>query len=95
MVTGTEPAATAASTQKVDDNVSISVPREKVAPVDTERTETVQHYVSQSAGPQNAVPLLQSVSVRLPAPASQHRIGGSQSILYEPSYSLADLAIRA
>ena len=29
----------------------IRVPREKVAPEDTRRTETVQHHVSQSAGP--------------------------------------------
>ena len=46
VVTGTEPAAPAASTQKDDDHVYIRVPREKVAPVDTERTETVQHHVS-------------------------------------------------
>ena len=49
----------------------------------------------QSAGPQNAAPLLQSVSVQLPASASQHRIGDSRSILYVPSYSLAGFAIRA
>ena len=41
VVTGTKPAATAASTLKVDDYVHIRVPREKVAPVDTGRTETV------------------------------------------------------
>ena len=70
VVTGTEPAATAASTLKVDDYVYIRVPREKVVPVDTERTETVQHHVSQRAGPQNAAPVLQSVPVQLPAAAS-------------------------
>ena len=64
MVTGTEPAAPAASTQKDDDCVHIRVPR-KVAPVDTGRTETVQHHVSQSAGPQNAAPVLQSIPVQL------------------------------
>ena len=41
VVTGTEPAASAASTQKDDDYVYIRAPREKVAPVDTGRTETV------------------------------------------------------
>ena len=63
MVTGTEPATTAASTQKAEDSVYIHVPREKVAPVDTERTETVQHHVSQSAGPQKAAPVVQSAPV--------------------------------
>ena len=38
MVTGTGPAAPAASTQKVDDYVYIHVPREKVAPVGTGST---------------------------------------------------------
>ena len=41
VVTGTEPAAPAASTQKDDDYVYIRVPREKVAPVDSGCTETV------------------------------------------------------
>ena len=63
MVTGAEPAAPAASTQKDDDYVDIRVPREKVAPVNTGRT--VQHHVSQSAGPQNAAPVLQSIPVQL------------------------------
>ena len=44
--TGTEPAAHAASTQKDDDYVYIRVPREKMAPVDTGRTGTVQQHVS-------------------------------------------------
>ena len=48
VVTGTEPAAPAASTQTDDDYVYIRVPLVKVAPVDTGRTETVQHRVSQS-----------------------------------------------
>ena len=61
VVKGIEPPATAASTHKDDDYVYIRVPRENVAPVDTGRTETVQHHVSQSAGPQNAAPVLQSV----------------------------------
>ena len=39
VVTGTEPAAPAASTLK-DDYLYIRVPREKVAPVDTESTES-------------------------------------------------------
>ena len=62
VVTGTEPAAPAASAQKDDDYVYIHVPREKVSPVDTGRTETVKHHVSQSAGPQNAAPVLHSIS---------------------------------
>ena len=57
VVTGIEPATPAASTEK-DDNVYIPVPRQKVAPVDTGRTETVQHHVSQSAGPQKVAPVL-------------------------------------
>ena len=60
----------------------IRVPREKVAPVDTGRTETVQHHVSQIAGPQNAAPVLQSVPVQLPAPASQQCLGDSGTISY-------------
>ena len=59
------------STEKDDHYVYIRVPREKVAQVDTGRTETVQHHVPQSAGPQNAKQVLQSVPVQLPAPASQ------------------------
>ena len=82
VVTAIEPAAPAASTEKVDDYVYIRVPREKVAPVDNGRTETVQHHVSQSAGPQNAAPVLQSVPVQLPAPASQQCLGDSGTISY-------------
>ena len=82
MVTRTEPAATAASTQKFDDYVYIRVPREKVAPVDTERTETVQQHVSQSAGRQNAAPVLQSAPVQLPAPASRQWLGDSGNMSY-------------
>ena len=52
VVTGIEPAATAASTQKVDDYVYIRVPRQKVAPVDTGRTETVQHHFRRALGRQ-------------------------------------------
>ena len=68
VVTGTEPAAPAASTQKDDDYVYILVPRGNVAPVDTGRTETVQHH---------AAPVLQSVPVQLLAPAPQHWTGNS------------------
>ena len=71
VVTGTEPAVTAASTQKVDDYVYIRVPREKVAPVDTERTETP-----------NAAPVLQSAPVQLPAPMSQQCLLDSGTISY-------------
>ena len=82
MVTGTEPAAPAASTQQDDDYVYIRVQREKVTPVDTGRTETVQHHVSQSARPQKAAPVLQSIPVQLPAPASQQCLGDSGTISY-------------
>ena len=60
----------------------IRVPREKVAPVDTGRTETVQLHVSQSAGPQNSAPDLQSVPVQLPAPVSQKYLRDSGTISY-------------
>ena len=82
MIRGTEPDAPAASTQKDDDYVCIRVPREKVVPVDIGRTETLQHHVSQSDGPQNAAPALQSVPVQLPAPASQQWLGDSSIISY-------------
>ena len=60
----------------------IRVPREKVAPVDTGLTETVQHHVSQSVGPQNAAPVIQSVPFQLPAPASQQCLRDSGTFLY-------------
>ena len=50
--------------------------------MDTERTETVQHHVSQSAGTQNAAPVLQSAPVQLPAPVSQQWLGDSGTIAY-------------
>ena len=50
VVTGIEPAAPAASTEKDDDYEYIHVPREKVAPVDTGCTETVQHHVPRALG---------------------------------------------
>ena len=55
----------------------IRMPREKVAPVDTECTETAQHQGSQSAVPQNA-----AVPVQLPAPASQQCLADSSTISY-------------
>ena len=60
----------------------IRVPREKVTPVDTGRTEMVQHHVSLSAGSQNAAPVLQSLPAQLPAPASQQWFGDSSTISY-------------
>ena len=60
----------------------IRVPREKVVAVDTGRTETVQHHVSQSAGPQNAALVLQSVPAQLPAPSSQRCLADSGTISY-------------
>ena len=82
VVTRTEPASRAESTQKDDDYVYIRVPREKVALLDTGRTKTVQHHVSQSGGAPNAAPVLQSVPVQLPAPASQQWLGDSSTISY-------------
>ena len=71
VVTETEPAAPEASTQNDDDYVYHRVPQENTASVENGLTETMQHQVSQSAGPQNAVPILHSVLVQRPAPASQ------------------------
>ena len=45
-------------------------------------TDTVQHQVSQSAGPQNASPVFHSVLVQLPAPASQQSCDDSSTISY-------------
>ena len=66
VVTETEPAAPEPSTQNDDIYVYIRVPRERMAPVDNGLTETVQHQVAQSAGPQNAAPVLYSVPAQLP-----------------------------
>ena len=82
VVTETEPVAPEASTRKDDDYVYIRVPREKGAPEDNGLTETVQHPISQSAGPKNAAPVLHSVPVQLPAPASQQSRGFSSIIPY-------------
>ena len=45
-------------------------------------TETVQHQVSQSAGPQNAAQVFHFIPVQLPAPASQQSYGDSSTISY-------------
>ena len=82
VVTDTEPAAPEPSRQNADDYVYIRMPRERMAPVDYGLTETVQHQVSQSAGPQNAAPVLHSVPVQLPASASQRSCGDSSTISY-------------
>ena len=58
VVTGTEPAAPAVFKQKDDEYVNIRVPRDKVAPVDTERSEMIRHRVSSSAGPNPSAPVL-------------------------------------
>ena len=71
VVTKTEPAAPEPSRQNDDGYVYIRVPRERMSPVDFGLTAAVQHQVSQSAGPQNAAPVLHLVSVQLPAPASR------------------------
>ena len=66
-----EPAAPEPSRQNDDDCLYIRVRRQRMAPVEYGLTETVQHQVSQNAGPQNAAPVLHSVPVQLPASASQ------------------------
>ena len=53
-----------------------------MAPADTGRTDTVQHYVSQRTGPQNSTPVLQSVPVQLPAPASRRCLLDPGTISY-------------
>ena len=63
-----------------NDDVYIHGPLEKVVPVDTELTETVQHRASHSAGPKHAAPVLQSGVVQLRAPAWQQLLGGSSTI---------------
>ena len=79
VVTKTEPAAPEASTQNDEDYVYIRVPR-KMAPVDNGLTETVQHQVSHSDGPQNAAPVLHTVPVQPAATASQQWPGDSSTI---------------
>ena len=79
---GIEPTAPAASTETDGDYVNIRARREKVAPVDTRRTEMVQLRVSQSRCPQNVSPVLESVPVQLPAPTSQQCLADSGTISY-------------
>ena len=82
MVTETERAAPEPSRKNDDDYVYIRVPRERMTPAEYWLTKTVQHQESQSAGPQNAAPVLHSVPVQLPAPASQKLCGDSSTITY-------------
>ena len=82
VVTRTEPSAPEASTHNDDDHVYIRVPRENMAPVDNGLTETVQHQVSESAGPQDAASVLHSVPVQPPAPASQQWRRDSSTMSY-------------
>ena len=83
VVTETELVAPEPSTtQNDDDFVYIRMPRERMATVDNGLNETVQHQVSQSAGPHNAAPVIHPVPVQLPAPASQHSCGDFSTILY-------------
>ena len=80
VVTKTEPAAPEASTPNAEGYVYFRVPREKMAPVDSGLTETVQHQVSRSAGPQNAAPALHTVLVQPAATTSQQWRRGSSTI---------------
>ena len=82
VVTEIEPASPEPSRRNDDDYVHIRVPRERMAPVDYGLAETVQHQVSQSAGPQNAASVLHSVPVQLPAPPSQQSCDDTITILY-------------
>ena len=82
VVTETETAAPKPCRWNDDDYVYLRVPRERMAPVDYGLTNTVQHQVSQSARPQNAAPVLQSVPVQLPAPALQQSCGDTSTISY-------------
>ena len=82
VVTETEPAAPEPSRQNDDDCVFIRVPRERMASVHYGLTETVQHKVFHNAGPQNPAPVLHSVPVQLPAPASQQLCGDTGAISY-------------
>ena len=79
VVTEAEPAAPEASTQNDEDYVYIRVSREKMVPVDDGLTETVQHQVSHSAGPQNAAPILHTVPVQAATTSQQWR-GDSSTI---------------
>ena len=74
MVTEIEPAAPEASVQNYDDFAYICVPRENMVTVDNGLTETVHHQVSQSAGPQNAVPVLHSAPEQLRHPRRSSRV---------------------
>ena len=93
VVTETEPAAPEPSTQNDDDYVYIRVP------VDFGLTETVQHQVFQSAGPQNAAPVHHSVPVLLPAPTSQQcsrvEISAPFYTRVSQSYTRVEAVIRA
>ena len=80
VVTKTEPAAPEASTQNDDDYVYIRVPRENMVLVDNGLNETVQHQVSLSVRPQNAAPVLDTVSVQPPATTSQLWRGDSSTL---------------
>ena len=75
----------------------IRVPRERMTPVDSGLTETVQHQVSHSAGPQNAAPGLHTVPVQPAATASQQWRGYSSTIYprVSRSYGLADVVRRS
>ena len=80
MITRTKPAAPEGSTQNDEGYMYIRVLREKMVPVNNGLTQTVQHQVSQVAGPQNAAPVLHTVPVQPAATASQQWRGDSSTI---------------
>ena len=81
-----------------NDDLYNRVSRKRRAPVINGFIETVQHQVFQISGPRNAAPVLHSVAVRLPAPASQHSCGDSTAPFYtrvSQSYIRVEVVIRA
>ena len=68
VVTETDPAASETSTLNDENFVHILVPRERMAPLDNRLIITVEHQVSQSAGPHDATPVLHFVAGEMPAP---------------------------
>ena len=97
VVTETEPAAPEPSKWNNYDYVGIRVPRERMAPVDYELTETVQYQVSQSAGPKNAAQFFTPIRCSCPHPRrSRHVVIPAQFYTrVARSYSQVEVVIRA
>ena len=85
VVTKTEPSVPEGSVQNDKYYVKDIVPPEKMASLDNGLTETLQHQVSQSAGPHNAAPILclhriHTIPVQPVATTSQQWRGDSDTI---------------